>query len=210
MSTEIARIRILAVDDHPIVREGMAALIAIQPDMLLVGEASDGREAIQQFRKHRPDVTVMDLQMPEMNGLDALIAIRNEFPDAKVIMLTTYKSDTQIIRALKAGAQGYLLKNALHKELMQTIRAANAGKRTVSPEASLEIAEHGMDDALTPAEIGVLRLIAAGRANKEIADQLSTTEESVKSRVRSILSKLSANDRTHATTIALKRGIIEL
>ena len=210
MSTDIARIRILAVDDHPIVREGIAALIAIQPDMILVGQASDGREAIQQFRTHRPDVTVMDLQMPEMNGLDALIAIRNEFPDAKIIMLTTYKSDTQIIRALKAGAQGYLLKNALHKELLDTIRAAHAGKKTVSPEASLEIVEHATDDALTPAEISVLRLIAAGRANKEIADQLSTTEESVKSRVRSILSKLGASDRTHATTIALKRGIIEL
>ena len=210
MSTDIARIRILAVDDHPIVREGIAALIAIQPDMVLVGQASDGREAIQQFRTHRPDVTVMDLQMPEMNGLDALIAIRNEFPNAKIIMLTTYKSDTQIIRALKAGAQGYLLKNALHKELLDTIRAAHVGKKTVSPEASLEIVEHATDDALTPAEISVLRLIAAGRANKEIADQLFTTEESVKSRVRSILSKLGASDRTHATTIALKRGIIEL
>jgi DNA-binding NarL/FixJ family response regulator len=152
----------------------------------------------------------MDLQMPEMNGLDALIVIRNEFPDAKIIMLTTYKSDTQIIRALKSGAQGYLLKNALHKELLQSNRAANAGKKTVSPEVSLEIAEHAMDDSLTPAEVSVLRLIAAGRANKEIADQLATTEESVKSRVRSILSKLGASDRTHATTIALKRGIIEL
>jgi len=177
MITSAGRIRVLAVDDHPIVREGIAALIAIQPDMILVGEASDGREAIQQFRTHRPDVTVMDLQMPEMNGLDALSAIRNEFPDAKVIMLTTYKSDTQIVRALKAGAQGYLLKSALHKELLQTIRAANAGKKTISPEASLEIVEHATDDALTPAEISVLRLIATGRANKEIADQLSTTEE---------------------------------
>src|SRR5271166_5433002 len=194
MSTGIVRIRVLAVDDHPIVREGIAALIAIQPDMLFVGEASDGREAIQQFRAHRPDVTVMDLQMPEMSGLDALIAIRNEFPDAKVIMLTTYKSDTQIVRALRAGAQGYLLKSALHKELLETIRAANAGKRRVSQEASLEIVEHATDDALTPAEISVLRLIAAGHANKEIADQLSTTEESVKSRVRSILSKLGASD----------------
>ena len=210
MTTGTARIRIVAVDDHPIVREGIAGLIALQPDMVLVGEASDGREAIQQFRTHRPDVMVMDLQMPEMNGLDALIAIRNEFPDAKIIMLTTYKGDTQIVRALKAGAQGYLLKNALHKELLDSIRAAYAGKKTVSPEVSLEIVEHATDDALTPAEISVLRLIAAGRANKEIADQLSTTEESVKSRVRNILSKLGANDRTHATTIALKRGIIEL
>ena len=210
MSSGMTRIRILAVDDHPIVREGIAALIAIQPDMVLVGEASDGREAIQQFRTHRPDVTVMDLQMPEMNGLDALLAIRNEFPDAKVVMLTTYKSDVQIVRALKAGACGYLLKNALHKELLETIRAAFKGKRMVSPEASLEIVEHSMEDQLTPAEVSVLQLIAAGRANKEIADQLSSTEESVKSRVRSILSKLGASDRTHAVTIALKRGIIEL
>lgn len=210
MSTATTQIRVLAVDDHPIVRGGIGALVAMQPDMILVAEASDGREAIQQFRMHRPDVTLMDVQMPEMNGLDALIAIRNEFPDAKIIMLTTYKSDTQILRALKAGAQGYLLKNALHKELLQTIRAAYAGKRTVSPEASLEIVEHATDESLTPAEISVLRLIAAGRANKEIADQLSTTEESVKSRVKNILSKLGANDRTHATTIALKRGIIEL
>jgi DNA-binding NarL/FixJ family response regulator len=210
MSASTARIRVLAVDDHPIVREGISGLIAIQPDMVIVGEATDGREAIQQFRTHRPDVTLMDLQMPEMNGLDALIAIRNEFPDAKIIMLTTYKSDTQIVRALRAGAQGYLLKNALHKELLDTIRAAYAGKKTLSPEASLEIVAHAMDDSLSPAEISVLRLIAAGKANKEIADELSTTEESVKSRVKSILSKLGANDRTHATTIALKRGIIEL
>lgn len=210
MSAGAVPIRILAVDDHPIVREGIAGLVAIQSDMVLVGEACDGREAIQQFRTLRPDVTLMDLQMPEMNGLDALIAIRNEFPDAKIIMLTTYKSDTQIIRALKAGARGYLLKSTLHKELMEAIRAANAGKRILSPEASLEIAEHVTDDVLTPAEISVLRLIAAGNANKQIADELSTTEESVKSRVKSILSKLGANDRTHATTIALKRGIIEL
>ena len=208
MSTGAARI--LVIDDHPVVREGIAALVAIQPDMVVVGEAADGREAIQQFRTHRPDVTVMDLQMPEMNGLDALIAIRNEFPDAKVIMLTTYKSDTQIVRALKAGAQGYLLKNALNKELLGSIRGVYAGKKTISPEVSLEIVEHATDETLTPAEVSVLRLIAVGRANKEIADQLSTTEESVSSRVRSILSKLGASDRTHATTIALKRGIIEL
>jgi two-component system, NarL family, response regulator len=210
MSTGTARIRILAVDDHPIVRDGIATLIAIQPDMILIGEAADGREAIQQFRAQRPDVTVMDLQMPGMNGLDALIAIRNEFPEAKIIVLTTYKNDTLIIRALKAGAQGYLLKSALHTELLTTIRAANAGKKTISPEASLEIVEHATDDPLTPAEISVLRLIAAGKANKQIADTLSTTEESVKSRVKSILSKLGAHDRTHAATIALKRGIIEL
>ncbi len=203
-------IRVLAVDDHPLVRQGLAGLVGVQSDMLLVGEASDGRDAIQQFRTHRPDVTLMDLQMPEMNGLDALIAIRNEFPEAKVIVLTTYAGDVQILRALKAGAQAYLLKNTLHKELLETIRAVHAGKKRLSPEASYEIAQHATDDALTPAEIAVLRLIAAGNANKQIADQLSITEETVKSRVKTILSKLGANDRTHAAIIGLKRGIIEI
>ncbi len=210
MSDASSRIRILAVDDHPIVRQGVAGLIGVQPDMVLAGEASNGREAIQQFRTLHPDVTLMDLQMPEMNGLDALIAIRNEFPDARVIVLTTYAGDVQILRALKAGAQAYLLKNTLHKELMDTIRAVHAGKKTLSPEASCQVAEHATDDALTPAEISVLRLIAAGNANKQIADQLSITEETVKSRVKCILSKLGANDRTHAAMIGLRRGIIEL
>ena len=210
MSAGSSQIRILTVDDHPVVRQGIAGLIAIQPDMVLVGEASNGREAIQQFRTHHPEVTLMDLQMPEMNGLDALIAIRNEFPDAKVIVLTTYAGDAQILRALKAGAQAYLLKNTLHKELLETIRAVHAGKKTLSPEVSYQVAEHATDDALTPAEIAVLRLIAAGNANKQIADQLSITEETVKSRVKNILSKLGANDRTHAAMIGLKRGIIEL
>ena len=210
MSDGSAQIRILAVDDHALAREGIAVLVGTQPDMTLVAEASNGREAIQQFRTHRPDVTLMDLQMPEMNGIEALIAIRNEFPDAKVIVLTTYKGDVQILRALKAGAQGYLLKNTFHKELLETIRAVHAGRKALSPEASYEIAEHATDDALTPAEIAVLRLIAAGNANKQIADQLSITEETVKSRVKSILSKLGANDRTHAAMIGLKRGIIEL
>jgi DNA-binding NarL/FixJ family response regulator len=178
--------------------------------MALVAEASNGREAIQQFRAHRPDVTLMDIQMPEMNGLDAMIAIRGEFPDAKIVMLTTYKGDVQILRALKAGAQGYLLKNTIHKELIQTIRAVHAGRKALSPEASYEIAEHATDDGLTPAEISVLRLIAAGNANKQIADQLSITEETVKGRVKNILSKLGANDRTQAAMIGLKRGIIEL
>ncbi len=210
MSDASSRIRILAVDDHPIVRQGVAGLIGVQPDMVLAGEASNGREAIQQFRTLHPDVTLMDLQMPEMNGLDALIAIRNEFPDARVIVLTTYAGDVQILRALKAGAQAYLLKNTLHKELMDTIRAVHAGKKTLSPEASCQVAEHATDDALTPAEISVLRLIAAGNANKQIADRLSITEETVKSRVKCILSKLGANDRTHAAMIGLRRGIIEL
>ena len=210
MSGGASRIRVLAIDDHPIVRQGIAGLVGVQADMIVVGEASNGREAIQQFRMHHPDVTLMDLQMPEMNGLDALIAIRNEFPDAKVIVLTTYAGDVQILRALKAGAQAYLLKNTLHKELMETIRAVHAGKKTLSPEVSYQVAEHATDDTLTPAEVSVLRLIAAGNANKQIADQLSITEETVKSRVKSILSKLGANDRTHAATIGLKRGIIEL
>ena len=203
-------IRILAVDDHPIVRQGIAGLVSIQPDMILVGEASDGREAIQLFRTHRPDITLMDLQMPGMNGVDAVIAIRNECPEAKIIVLTTYAGDVQIIRALKAGAQAYLLKNTLHKELLETIRGVHAGKKALSPEVSYEIATHATDDTLTPAEISVLRLIAAGNANKQIADELRITEETVKSRVKCILSKLGAHDRTHAAIIGLKRGIIDL
>jgi DNA-binding NarL/FixJ family response regulator len=210
VSNSSAQIRILAVDDHVLVREGIAVLLSNEPDMALVAEASNGREAIQQFRAHRPDITLMDLQMPEMNGVDAIISIRGECPEAKIIVLTTYKGDVQILRALKAGARGYLLKNTFHKELLDTIRAVHAGKKALSPEASYEIAEHATDDALTPAEINVLRLIAAGNANKQIADQLSVTEETVKGRVKNILSKLGANDRTQAAMIGLKRGIIEL
>ena len=209
MSAETNSIRILAVDDHPLVRQGVAGLVTIQPDMTLIGEASNGRDAIQQFREHRPDVTLMDLQMSEMNGIDAIIAIRNEFPEARIIVLTTYVGDVQILRALKAGARAYLLKNLLHKELLDTIRAVHAGKKNLSPDASYQLAEHATDDALTPGEISVLRLIAAGNANKQIADQLSITEETVKGRVKNILSKLGANDRTHAATIGMKRGIIE-
>ena len=179
MSDDPTKIRILVVDDHPLLRQGIAGLIADQSDMSLVAEASDGREAIQQFRAHRPDVALMDIQMPDMNGLDAIIAIRNEFPEARIIVLTTYTGDVQVLRALKAGARGYLLKNSLHKELLETIRAVHAGKKALSPEASYQLAEHATDDALTPAEIAVLRLIAEGNANKQIADQLSVTEDTV-------------------------------
>jgi len=209
VSNDSSPIRILSVDDHPLVRRGIATLIAAESGISLVAEASNGREAIQQFRTHRPDVTLMDMQMPEMNGLDALSAIRNEFPEARIVVLTTYSGDVQVLRALKAGARAYLLKNALHKDLLETIRAVHGGKKTLSPEASYQLAEHATDDALTPAEVAVLRLIAQGNANKQIADQLSITEETVKSRVKNILSKLGANDRTHAATIGLKRGIIE-
>jgi DNA-binding NarL/FixJ family response regulator len=202
-------IRILAVDDHPVFRGGIVALVAHQTDMSLVAEASTGQEAIQQFRAFRPDVTLMDLQMPEMNGVDATSVICGEFPDARIIILTTYTGDVQVVRALKAGARAYLLKNLLYKELVETIRAVHAGKMTLSPELSYQVAEHATDDALNAGEIDVLRLIAGGNANKEIAAQLSIPEETVKSRVRSILAKLGANDRTHAAMIGLKRGIIE-
>jgi len=205
-----APIRILAVDDHPLVRQGIAGLIAVQSDMTLVAEASNGRDAIKQFRAHRPEVTLMDLQMPEMTGVDAIIAIREEVPEARLIVLTTYSGDVQILRALKAGARAYLLKSLLHKELLDTIRAVHAGKKTLSPEVSFELAEHATDEALSPGEINVLRLIAAGNANKQIADQLSISEETVKGRVKNILSKLGANDRTHAAMIGMKRGIIDL
>ena len=207
---DIQQIRILAVDDHPIFRRGIASLLADHPDMQLVAEASSGLEAVSQFRAHRPDLTLMDLQMPEMNGLDAILSIRGEFPQAKIIVLTTYSGDVQVLRALKAGAHAYLLKSAIHKDLVDMVRAVHSGKKALSPEASFELAEHATDDALTPAEIDVLRLIAAGNANKQIADILSVAEETVKGRVKSILSKLNANDRTHAATIGLKRGIIEL
>ena len=210
MNEDSKRIRILAVDDHPILRQGIGGLIADESDMTLVAEAANGREAIQQFRTHRPDITLMDLQMPEMNGLDALIAIRGEFPDARIIVLTTYTGDVQATRALKAGARAYLLKNSLHKELLDTIRAVHAGRKTLSPEVSFELAEHSAEELLSAAEVRVLRLIAEGNSNKEIAALLSVTEDAVKGQVRNILSKLGANDRTHAVTIGLKRGIIEL
>ena len=210
MSAETSPIRILVVDDHPVVRQGVAGLVGGQPDMSIVGQASNGREAIQQFRAHHPDVVLMDLQMPEMSGLDALMAIRDEAPEARIIVLTTYAGDAQVLRAIKAGARGYLLKSALHRELLETVRAVHAGKKSVSAEVAYELAEHATDDALTPAEVRVLQLIAEGNANKQIAEQLSVSEETVKGQVRNILSKLGAKDRTHAAMIGLKRGIIEV
>ena len=209
MSSDPGPIRILSVDDHPLIRQGVAGLVGSQADMNVIAEAANGREAIQQFHRHRPDITLMDLQMPEMNGLEAIIAIRGEFPEARIIVLTTYAGDVQALRALKAGARAYLLKDSLHKELLATIRAVQAGKKSMSPEVSFQLAEHATDDALTPTEVRVLRLIAEGNANKEIAAQLSTSEDTVKGQVRNILSKLGAKDRTHAAMIGLKRGIIE-
>src|SRR5260221_14050595 len=210
VSSDPSLIRVLAVDDHPVLRQGIAGLIAGQLDMRLVGEASNGREAIQQFRALRPDVTLMDLQMPEMNGIDAISAIRGEFPEARIIVLTTYAGDVQALRAMKAGARAYLLKNTLHKELLETIRAVHAGRKAISPEVTMELAEHATDEHLTPAELRVLRLIAQGNANKEIAAELSVTEETVKGQVRNILAKLGAKDRTHAARIVFNRDIIEL
>ena len=210
MTTSANPIRILTVDDHALLREGISALVATQPDMTIVAEASNGAEAIELFRKLRPDVTLMDIQMPEVDGIEALITIRNEFPDARVIVLTTYKGDVQAARALKAGAQAYLLKGLLGQELLTTIRDVHAGRKRIGQEVAAQLADHLGDELLTRREIDVLRLIADGNSNKLIASHLSLSEDTVKGHVKNILSKLGANDRTHAVTIALKRGIIEL
>ena len=210
MPSDAAAIRILTVDDHALLRKGIAALIDAEPDMELVAEAADGRDAIAQYKKHRPDVTLMDLQMPGMSGVECVIAIRSDFPQARIIVLTTYPGDVQVLRALKAGARSYLLKGRVDRELPDVIRAVHAGQKRIPPEIAAELAEHSAEDDLSAREITVLRLIAAGNANKEIGNKLFIAEETVKSHVTNILAKLQANDRTHAVTIALKRGIIEL
>ena len=208
MSTGL--IRILTVDDHVLLRKGVAALVNAESDMKLVAEASNGQEAIEQFRLHRPDVSLMDLQMPGLNGTEVIERIRCEFPDARIIVLTTYTGDVQVLRALKAGARGYILKGHLHRELLETIRAVHAGQKRIPPDIAAELGRHATDDELTAREIEVLQLIATGNSNKLIADALSIGEATVKSHVTNILSKLGANDRAHAVTIGLKRGIIEL
>jgi len=203
-------IRVLTVDDHALLRKGIRALLGAESDIQLVAEASTGREALEAFRAHQPDITLMDLQMPDMNGIEAIIAIRGEFPGAQIIVLSTYSGDVQVLRALKAGARGYLLKGDVNKELLATIRAVHSGQRRIPPEIAAQLAEHTGEDELSEREITVLRLIAAGNANKEIAAQLGLAEDTIKRHVTNILSKLGANDRTHAVTIGLKRGIIEL
>jgi DNA-binding NarL/FixJ family response regulator len=209
MSTDPRLIRILTVDDHPLLRKGIAALVNNEEDMKLVAEASSGEQAIEKFRAYLPDVTLMDIQLPGLNGIETIGRIQKEFSDARIIVLTTYSGDVQVVRAIRAGARGYLLKRQVHRELLDTIRAVHAGERRIPQEIAVELVDHPRED-LTPREIDVLRLIANGNANKEIADQLSIGEASVKSHVANILSKLDANDRAHAVTIGLKRGIIEL
>src|SRR5215471_8459297 len=210
MGSDRKVIRILTVDDHALLREGIAALVNAEPDMKLVAEATTGEEAIEKFRQHRPDVTLMDLQMPGLNGCEAISRIQSEFPDAHIVVLTTYTGDAQVLRALRAGARGYILKGHVHRELLETIRAVHAGQKRIPPDIAAELADHATDDELTERELDVLRLIAAGNGNKQVADQLAIGEATVKSHVTNILSKLGANDRAHAVTIALKRGIIEL
>jgi DNA-binding NarL/FixJ family response regulator len=203
-------IRVLTVDDHPVLRDGIAAIIQTQVDMGVVGEAADGVEAVDAFRKLKPDVTLMDLQMPKLDGVEAIKAIRREFPQARIIVLTTYSGDVQAVRALKAGAAGYLLKSSLRRELLETIRVVHSGLRRVPPEIANEIALHAGDEPLTEREVGVLRLAGDGKANKEIAWALAISEDTVKAHMKAIFTKLGVSDRTHAVTIAARRGFIEI
>ena len=210
MASDRREIRILTVDDHALLRKGIGALIGAETDMKLVAEASNGQEAIAAFKKHRPDITLMDLQMPGLSGIDCIIAIRSEFPNARIIVLTTYPGDVQVLRALKAGARGYLLKGQVNRDLPEVIRAVHSGQKRIPPEIAIALAEHTAEDDLSSREIEVLRLIAAGNANKEIASKLCIAEETVKSHITNILAKLHAHDRTQAVSTALKRGIIAL
>jgi DNA-binding NarL/FixJ family response regulator len=203
-------IRVLIVDDHPLLREGIAAVIHGEQDMELVGEATNGREAIERFRAYRPDVTLMDLQMPEMDGVAATTAIRAEWSNARIVMLTTYKGDAQALRALKAGASGYLLKSTIRTDLLEAIRSVHAGGRHIPREIAAELAAHVTEDELSPRELQVLKSVAAGNSNRRVAAELAVSEDTVKAHMKNIMSKLAANDRTHAVTIALKRGIIDV
>ena len=210
MSDDSGIIRILTVDDHALLRHGIAGLVNAEPDMKMIAEAATGAEAMRQFRQHHPDITLMDLQMPDMTGIEAIIGIRRDFPEARIIVLTTYSGDVQVVRALKAGARGFLLKGRVNRELLDVIRAVHAGQKRIPPEIAAELAEHAGEEQLSPRELEVLGLVARGNANKEIAARLAITEETVKSHISKILAKLSANDRTHAVTIGLKRGILDL
>jgi DNA-binding NarL/FixJ family response regulator len=203
-------IRVLIVDDHPLLRAGIASVIVGEEGLLLVAEASNGKEALEQFGKHRPDVTLMDLQMPEMDGIAATSAIRGEWPEARIVMLTTFRGDAQALRALKAGASGYLLKSMIRTELLEAIRAVHAGKKYIPREIAAELAAHVTEDALSVRELEVLKRVAAGNSNRQIALQLAISEDTVKAHMKNLMSKLDANDRTHAVTIALKRGVIEM